>query len=166
MQLKHCTYIYLITHKLTFAGLDALGPRVIELGVARTSAVVEPSTARSATAGFAGLLGLTTLGTPGCRLATSIWVGLAASAVTSRIEGFHNSFNRIEKAWVHIHIFVPRVLACLVVPHLSLYACDHALHCGAANRAFDAVLDGCGTTAFHLAVITPLFGFWVGKFLF
>ena len=43
--------------KLTFAGLDPIGPCVIELCVTDISAVLEPSTAVSATAEFAGLAG-------------------------------------------------------------------------------------------------------------
>ena len=48
--------------ELTFAGLDALDPRVIKLGVASIPTVVEPSTCRSATAAFAGHLESATLG--------------------------------------------------------------------------------------------------------
>ena len=165
MQLKHCTWIYSVTHELTFAGIDALGPRVAELGVARASTVVGPSTARSATASFAGLLECGALRAPGWRLRTGCWAGLGASAVTSGIEGFHNNLNRIEKTLVHI--FVPRVLACLVVPHQGFHAFDHAFRLGgAAMLAFHAVLDGCGTTAFHLTVVVLLHGFWAGEFLF
>ena len=48
--------------KLTFAGLDALDPSVLELGVAGSSAFLEPSTAAKTTAIFAGFLVQTTLG--------------------------------------------------------------------------------------------------------
>ena len=46
---------------LTFAGLHALKPLVINASVAGTSAVLVPSTARSATTNFAGLRKLATL---------------------------------------------------------------------------------------------------------
>lgn len=45
-----------MSNELTVAGLDALLPRVIKLFVAGIAAVVEPSTAASATAGLTGLL--------------------------------------------------------------------------------------------------------------
>ena len=45
-----------MSNELTVAGLDALLPRIIKLVVAGIAAVVEPSTAASATAGLAGLL--------------------------------------------------------------------------------------------------------------
>ena len=41
---------------LTFAGLHALKPPVIDVSVAGTSAVLKPSTARSATTDSAGFL--------------------------------------------------------------------------------------------------------------
>ena len=63
------TYFFLVVRrnksKLTCAGLHALEPRVVELGVARISTIVEPSTAGSATAGFAGFLFEAALGTRG-----------------------------------------------------------------------------------------------------
>ena len=43
--------------QLTFASLDALGPCMIKLRVAGISAVLEPSTAASAAAEYAGFLG-------------------------------------------------------------------------------------------------------------
>ena len=49
--------------KLTFAGLNALNPCVIEVCVAGISAVLEPSTAASATTEFAGFLDAAALGT-------------------------------------------------------------------------------------------------------
>ena len=52
--------------KLTCAGLHALEPCVVEFGVARISTVVGPSTAGSATAGFAGFLGDAALGAVFC----------------------------------------------------------------------------------------------------
>ena len=42
-----------VSVKLTFAGIYALGPPVISIGFAGTSAVLIPSTARSATTGSA-----------------------------------------------------------------------------------------------------------------
>ena len=129
--------------KLTaLAGLDALSPRVIKLRVARASAVVEPSSARSATAGFARLLECAALRTPVGRLGNGRRVGLDARAVATRIEGFHNCFSRMKKPW---ELFVPRGFACFIVSHLSSYTRGHELHPGAAERAFDVVEDGCGT---------------------
>ena len=52
-----------ISGKLTFARLDALEPRVIEIGVAGIAAFVEPSTAASTAAGLAGFLEIATLAT-------------------------------------------------------------------------------------------------------
>ena len=49
--------------KPTFAGLDTLGPCMIELHVTLISTVFEPSTITSTTAKFAGFLDITTLGT-------------------------------------------------------------------------------------------------------
>ena len=40
------------SHRPTFAGLNALGPRVMEVHIASISTVLEPSTAASATAVF------------------------------------------------------------------------------------------------------------------
>ncbi len=45
----------LVVLGLTFAGLDTLKPTVISVSVARTSAILEPSTAGSATTDSAGL---------------------------------------------------------------------------------------------------------------
>ena len=47
--------IYVIRSELTCAGLDALGPRVINAVVIGISAVPKPSTAPSTAAAFAGL---------------------------------------------------------------------------------------------------------------
>ena len=44
-----------MAHALTFAGLDAIGPRVAKPGVSGVSTLLVPSTAGSATAGIAGL---------------------------------------------------------------------------------------------------------------
>ena len=49
--------------KLTFAGLYPIDPCMIEVCVAGTSAVLEPSTAASATTEFAGFLDAAALGT-------------------------------------------------------------------------------------------------------
>ena len=43
----------------TFAGLDALGPCMVEFGVTGISTGLKPITAASATAKFAGFLGST-----------------------------------------------------------------------------------------------------------
>ena len=48
--------------ELTLAGLDALDPSVLKLGVAGSSAFLEPSTAAKTTTPFAGLFAQTTLG--------------------------------------------------------------------------------------------------------
>ena len=48
--------------KLTFAGLNALDPCMIEVWVASISTVLEPSTAASATTEFAGFLNAAALG--------------------------------------------------------------------------------------------------------
>ena len=50
-----------LTFGLTFAGLHALRPPVINVSVAGTPAVLEPSTPRSATTKSAGLFKLTAL---------------------------------------------------------------------------------------------------------
>ena len=50
-----------VSLKLTFAGLHALRPPVINVSVVDSSAVLEPSTARSATTGSAGFLECTAL---------------------------------------------------------------------------------------------------------
>ena len=60
---KTIIHVYVLTWRLLFAGVVPLGPRVIKLGVPSASTLVEPSTARSATIGFAGLLELAALGT-------------------------------------------------------------------------------------------------------
>ena len=50
-------YIQLwVSSQLTFAGMKAFKPRVIEVGVAFISTLLEPSTATSATTEFAGSL--------------------------------------------------------------------------------------------------------------
>ena len=49
-------YLHALSPGLTFASLDALNPAVLHVAVADTSTVVKPSTARSATTGFAGFL--------------------------------------------------------------------------------------------------------------
>ena len=51
--------------ELTFAGLDALGPRVIKLRVAFIAAVVKPRTSRSTATSLFGFLGGTALGAHG-----------------------------------------------------------------------------------------------------
>ena len=51
-----------VSPPLTCASLDALRPCMLVLCVADISAVLEPSTATSATAEFAGFLGSTTFG--------------------------------------------------------------------------------------------------------
>ena len=51
----------LTVNELTFAGLYALKPLVINVSVAGTSAALVPSTARSATTDSAGLLKLAAL---------------------------------------------------------------------------------------------------------
>ena len=50
-------------HGRTIAGLDALEPSVIKLRVAGNAALLDPSTAGSATGAFAGSLVRATLGT-------------------------------------------------------------------------------------------------------
>ena len=52
-----------IINKLTFAGLDAICPRIRIISVAEISAFLVPSTAGSATAGCAGLPDDAALGT-------------------------------------------------------------------------------------------------------
>ena len=54
-------HIRVISLELTFAGLHALRPHVINVSVAGTSAVLKPSTARSATTDSAGFLERTAL---------------------------------------------------------------------------------------------------------
>ena len=49
-------YLHTIGLELTFAGLHAFRPPVINISVADSSAVLEPSAARSATADSAGFL--------------------------------------------------------------------------------------------------------------
>ena len=56
-------YIHPIALELTFARLHALKPAVIIVSAAGASAVLEPSTARSATTDSAGFLKLTALWT-------------------------------------------------------------------------------------------------------
>ena len=51
-----------MSHKQTFTGLDAVGPRVRKLGVSFIATLIEPSTAASATTERAGFLD-TALGT-------------------------------------------------------------------------------------------------------
>ena len=51
-----CMCVYWITCKLIFAGLDALAPRVLEICIARISALLEPSTATNAATGFPGVV--------------------------------------------------------------------------------------------------------------
>ena len=53
-----------VSLELTFAGLHALRPTVINVSVAGTSAVLVPSTAGSATTGSAGFLEGAALWTP------------------------------------------------------------------------------------------------------
>ena len=58
---SHCLvcvslYLHVISLELTFASLGALKPPVINVPVANTPAILKPSTARSATTGFAGFL--------------------------------------------------------------------------------------------------------------
>ena len=60
----HSTCHKIRTHERTFAGLNALDPCMIEVCVAGISAVLEPSTAASATTAFAGFLDSAALGTP------------------------------------------------------------------------------------------------------
>ena len=55
----------LVYRPLTFAGLNTLGPCVIELWVSDISTVLEPSPTASATAAFTGVLGSPALGTYG-----------------------------------------------------------------------------------------------------
>ncbi len=45
--------LHVIDIELTFAGLHAIGPPVIGIFAAKSSAVLEPGTARSATTDFA-----------------------------------------------------------------------------------------------------------------
>ena len=47
-----------------FAGLDALGPGMLVVRHPSITAIIEPITAASATAAFAGFLDYPTLGTP------------------------------------------------------------------------------------------------------
>ena len=54
-------HLHAITLELTFASLHALKPAVTSVSVAGTSAVLIPSTARSATADSAGFLERVTL---------------------------------------------------------------------------------------------------------
>ena len=49
-------HLHAIGLELTFAGLHAFRPPVINISVADSSAVLEPSTARSATTDSAGFL--------------------------------------------------------------------------------------------------------------
>ena len=62
--------MYLLSHgvtlELTCAGRHALEPPVINIFGADTSAVLKPSTARSATTGSAGFLEQTASGAPRC----------------------------------------------------------------------------------------------------
>ena len=56
----HAMYQNGISHELTFfAGLDAVGPRVIKVQVAGIAAVISPSTVVSATTAFALFEGAT-----------------------------------------------------------------------------------------------------------
>ena len=50
------TYLHASSLELTFAGLHALNPAVIGVSVARTPALLKPSTARSATTDSTGFL--------------------------------------------------------------------------------------------------------------
>ena len=65
----HTCILHSPGRELTFASIDALDPRVINVSVAGTTAVLEPSTAGSATTEFAGFLRGAALGThdTGCR---------------------------------------------------------------------------------------------------
>ena len=54
-------YVHVINLKLTFASPDALKPPVTNVPVANTSAILKPSTARSATTDSAGFLELAAL---------------------------------------------------------------------------------------------------------
>ena len=54
-------YLHTGTLELTFAGLHALKPSVLNVAVTSASAVLKPSTARSATTGSAGFLERATL---------------------------------------------------------------------------------------------------------
>ena len=56
-------HVHAIALELTFAGLHALKPAVISVSAAGPSAVLEPSTARSATTDSAGLRELPALWT-------------------------------------------------------------------------------------------------------
>ena len=47
-------YLHGVSLGLTFAGLESLKPPVINISIARTSTVLEPSTTRSATTDSAG----------------------------------------------------------------------------------------------------------------
>ena len=49
-------YLHALNIELTFAGLRALKPPVINVSIAGSSALLKPSTARSATTGSAGFL--------------------------------------------------------------------------------------------------------------
>ena len=49
-----CKDVHDFSLRLTFAGLDALRPHVISVSVARTSAILKPSTTGSATTDSAG----------------------------------------------------------------------------------------------------------------
>ena len=62
--------VHYFSQKLTFAGLKALKPRVIKVGVTFISALLEPSATTSATtqlAGFRAGAALGTCGTDCCR---------------------------------------------------------------------------------------------------
>ena len=56
-------YLHALYPELTFAGLHALKPFVINISVACTSTILVPSTARSATTDSAGFLECTALST-------------------------------------------------------------------------------------------------------
>ena len=51
-----------MSYEHTFAGLDALEPRVVEVRVTGISAVLEPSTTANTTAEFTGFLVFAALG--------------------------------------------------------------------------------------------------------
>ena len=58
-------YINTTCRELTFAGVDALDPRMIKSRVTDTSTIIEPRTTESATTALAGFLDGTALRTSG-----------------------------------------------------------------------------------------------------
>ena len=66
--MRQADHLHSVNCELTFAGLEAFEPRVIEVGVADISAFLEPSTTTSATTELAGFRAGATLGT--CRHGT------------------------------------------------------------------------------------------------